>query len=208
MGWPRSLYISLIFPGSVDSAYILHQFNHSYIQNVRFFSYSAHCPAVRQRTGQADPRSGNLFPISANHQYSALTWLQVEEFVEKDCIPADIVFSAQLGEGEQRWKTNPAILESLKEKAKKIGLWNMFLPKNHFSQGAGFSNLEYGLMAELLGKSKIASEVSYSILSGALLYLLGRSCKLIRLIADYCFLSGYQQCCPRYRQHGGVRQVW
>ncbi|KAJ5804021.1 uncharacterized protein N7518_000324 [Penicillium psychrosexuale] len=84
----------------------------------------------------------------------------VEEFVEKDCIPADIVFSAQLGEGEQRWKTNPAILEGLKEKAKKIGLWNMFLPKNHFSQGAGFSNLEYGLMAELLGKSKIASEAT------------------------------------------------
>jgi acyl-CoA dehydrogenase len=51
-------------------------------------------------------------------------------------------------------------LEGLKEKAKKLGLWNMFLPKNHFSQGAGFSNLEYGLMAELLGKSKIASEVS------------------------------------------------
>lgn len=51
-------------------------------------------------------------------------------------------------------------MESLKEKAKKLGLWNMFLPKNHFKQGAGFSNLEYGLMAELLGKSKVASEVS------------------------------------------------
>lgn len=50
-------------------------------------------------------------------------------------------------------------METLKEKAKKLGLWNMFLPKNHFTQGAGFSNLEYGLMAELLGKSKVASEV-------------------------------------------------
>ena len=28
-----------------------------------------------------------------------------------------------------------------------------------FDTGAGFSNLEYGLMAELLGKSRIASEV-------------------------------------------------
>ncbi|CAI7661573.1 unnamed protein product [Penicillium glandicola] len=84
----------------------------------------------------------------------------VEEFVEKDCIPADIVFSAQLGEGEKRWTTTPAILEGLKEKAKKLGLWNMFLPKNHFTQGAGFSNLEYGLMAELLGKSKVASEAT------------------------------------------------
>lgn len=34
----------------------------------------------------------------------------------------------------------------------------MFLPKNHFKEGAGFSNLEYGLMAEYLGKSGIASE--------------------------------------------------
>lgn len=72
------------------------------------------------------------------------------------------MFQAQLGEGEQRWKTNPAVLESLKVKAKKLGLWNMFLPKNHFTQGAGFSNLEYGLMAELLGKSKVASEVRNS----------------------------------------------
>lgn len=34
----------------------------------------------------------------------------------------------------------------------------MFLPKNHFKEGAGFSNLEYGLMAEILGKSRVASE--------------------------------------------------
>ena len=36
----------------------------------------------------------------------------------------------------------------------------MFLPRNHFKQGAGFSNLEYGLMAELLGKSRVASEAT------------------------------------------------
>ncbi|KAH1621416.1 hypothetical protein KXX21_007881, partial [Aspergillus fumigatus] len=84
----------------------------------------------------------------------------VEEFVEKDCIPAEAVFQAQLGEGEKRWQTNPAVLEELKAKARKLGLWNMFLPKNHFSQGAGFSNLEYGLMAEYLGKSKLASEAT------------------------------------------------
>ncbi|KAL5003154.1 hypothetical protein BDV10DRAFT_191035 [Aspergillus recurvatus] len=84
----------------------------------------------------------------------------VEEFVEKECIPAEALFSAQLGSGEQRWKTNPAVMEELKTKAKKVGLWNMFLPKSHFSQGAGFSNLEYGLMAEYLGKSKVASEAT------------------------------------------------
>ena len=36
----------------------------------------------------------------------------------------------------------------------------MFLPKNHFKEGAGFSNLEYGLMAEYLGKSRTASEAT------------------------------------------------
>jgi hypothetical protein len=39
----------------------------------------------------------------------------------------------------------------------------MFLPRNHFKEGAGFSNLEYGLMAELLGKSATASEVCFDI---------------------------------------------
>ncbi|KAJ9302717.1 hypothetical protein DTO271G3_91 [Paecilomyces variotii] len=84
----------------------------------------------------------------------------VEEFVEKECIPAEAVFREQLGEGQQRWTTNPAIMEELKQKARKLGLWNMFLPKNHFSQGAGFSNLEYGLMAEYLGKSTVAPEAT------------------------------------------------
>ncbi|KAI9041659.1 acyl-CoA dehydrogenase family protein [Aspergillus affinis] len=84
----------------------------------------------------------------------------VEQFVERECIPAEPTFQAQLGEGKQRWTTNPAILETLKTKARQLGLWNMFLPKKHFSQGAGFTNLEYGLMAEYLGKSKLASEAT------------------------------------------------
>jgi acyl-CoA dehydrogenase len=86
---------------------------------------------------------------------------KVEEFVEKECIPADALFEAQIGKGEERWNAHPAVLEELKAKARKIGLWNMFLPKNRYPQGAGFTNLEYGLMAEYLGKSRVASEVRY-----------------------------------------------
>lgn len=51
-------------------------------------------------------------------------------------------------------------MEKLKSRARELGLWNMFLPKNHFKEGAGFSNLEYGLMAEYLGKSLSASEAT------------------------------------------------
>ncbi|KAI9651514.1 MAG: hypothetical protein M1831_000788 [Alyxoria varia] len=82
----------------------------------------------------------------------------VERFVEEDCMPADPVVGALTGDGiQQRFSSHPQPIEDLKNKARSLGLWNMFLPKNHFKEGAGFSNLEYGLMAEYLGKSLSAS---------------------------------------------------
>lgn len=84
----------------------------------------------------------------------------VEKFVEEECIPADPIVAALIGDGtQQRFSAHPKIIEDLKIKARKLGLWNMFLPKAHFKEGAGFSNLEYGLMAEYLGRSLVASEV-------------------------------------------------
>ncbi|KAF1995094.1 acyl-CoA dehydrogenase NM domain-like protein [Amniculicola lignicola CBS 123094] len=85
----------------------------------------------------------------------------VEKFVEEECIPADAVYHKQIGKTtEERFSSHPSIIEDLKKKARDLGLWNMFLPKAHFSEGAGFSNLEYGLMAEYLGKSRTASEAT------------------------------------------------
>ncbi|KAI9843474.1 MAG: hypothetical protein M1837_006320 [Sclerophora amabilis] len=84
----------------------------------------------------------------------------VKKFVDEECIPADPVFTEMLGEGAHRWSHHPPIIDDLKAKAKKLGLWNMFLPKSHFKEGAGFSNLEYGLMAEHLGRSRVASEAT------------------------------------------------
>ncbi|KAI1853728.1 hypothetical protein JX265_003939 [Neoarthrinium moseri] len=84
----------------------------------------------------------------------------VAKFVEEECIPADPVLEAQIGEGSQRWDHHPAIVDELKEKAKKLGLWNMFLPKGHYKESPGYTNLEYGLMAEWLGKSRVASEAT------------------------------------------------
>lgn len=70
----------------------------------------------------------------------------------------DPVVAAQIGQGASRWETHPSVIEDLKEEAKKLGLWNMFLPKGHYKESPGFTNLEYGLMAEQLGKSRVASE--------------------------------------------------
>ncbi|KAL6243728.1 hypothetical protein RBB50_009161 [Rhinocladiella similis] len=82
----------------------------------------------------------------------------VEKFVDEECIPADAVYQAQIGLGEARWQGHPRVMDDLKRKAKSLGIWNMFLPKNHFKEGPQFTNVEYGLMAEQLGKSITASE--------------------------------------------------
>lgn len=63
-----------------------------------------------------------------------------------------------VGSGDARWESHPRIIEDLKKKARALGLWNMFLPKGHYKESPGWSNLEYGLMAEWLGKSRVASE--------------------------------------------------
>ncbi|KAK3374052.1 acyl-CoA dehydrogenase/oxidase [Lasiosphaeria ovina] len=100
-------------------------------------------------------------PIAVRNRVSdrAKTTLDVvAKFVEEECIPADSVFDAQIGEGDARWEGHPQVIDDLKAKAKTLGLWNMFLPKDHYKESPGFTNLEYGLMAEWLGKSRVASE--------------------------------------------------
>ncbi|CAH6719538.1 hypothetical protein CLIB1444_02S10836 [[Candida] jaroonii] len=82
-----------------------------------------------------------------------------KEFVEDYCLPADKLYLGQMGEGAARWEKTPEITEKLKAKAKELGLWNMFLSK-HYTEGPGFTNLEYGLMAEYLGRSFVAPEAT------------------------------------------------
>jgi acyl-CoA dehydrogenase len=82
----------------------------------------------------------------------------VAKFVEEECIPADPVLEAQIGKGDARWQSHPPIVEDLKAKARALGIWNMFLPKGHYAESPGWTNLEYGLMAEWLGRSRSASE--------------------------------------------------
>ncbi|OZJ02803.1 hypothetical protein BZG36_04271 [Bifiguratus adelaidae] len=85
-------------------------------------------------------------------------YAKLVDFVDNDCIPAEKLFAEQMGKGDQRWKVIPSVLEELKEKAKSLGLWNMWLHA-HYKEGPGFTNLEYALMAEQLGRGlHLASE--------------------------------------------------
>ena len=59
--------------------------------------------------------------------------------------------------GGNAWQT-PALVEELKAKARKQGLWNMFLPHEH--RGVpGISNLDYAPLCEIMGRVSWSGEV-------------------------------------------------
>jgi len=71
---------------------------------------------------------------------------------QEEVIPAQKVAHHQLPEGEGRWKTVIPIIEELKVKARKLGLWNLFLSnKNYPKHGVPLTNLEVGILAERIG---------------------------------------------------------
>ena len=101
------------------------------------------------------------FTMSEKQSY----WLnRVVEFMNEHVYPAVPTYDAQMeGFGANRWQVVP-VLEELKAKAKKAGLWNLFLPHDSLPadspyQGAGLTNLEYALCAEQMGKITFGSEV-------------------------------------------------
>ena len=83
----------------------------------------------------------------------------VKTFIKNEIDPITAEYF-RLGEGRSnRWQYGEGQLEllnSVKAKAKKAGLWNFFLP--NAETGEGLSNLDYAYIANELGKNPIASE--------------------------------------------------
>jgi len=76
-------------------------------------------------------------------------------FMDEHVYPAEALYERQLREsGDPHHQ--PAVMEELKRRAREAGLWNMFLPDAE--HGAGLSNSDYAPLAEILGRSQIASE--------------------------------------------------
>jgi acyl-CoA dehydrogenase len=77
------------------------------------------------------------------------------EFMDSHVYPAEAVYDEQMREsGDPHFQ--PPILEELKAEARSRGLWNLFHP--HPGTGPGLTNLEYAPLAEIMGRSHIASE--------------------------------------------------
>ncbi|KIK08565.1 hypothetical protein K443DRAFT_563052 [Laccaria amethystina LaAM-08-1] len=87
--------------------------------------------------------------------YAKETLAKLIKFMEDEVLPAIRVAHSQLPtDPERRWKTVIPIIAELKEKAKKLGLWNLFLSKAHYPEhGVPLTNLEYAVMAEILGRA-------------------------------------------------------
>lgn len=81
---------------------------------------------------------------------------RVEGFLETHLFPIEIELNEEIENGDDRWQIPPRI-EELKALAKAEGLWNLFLPES--DDGFGLTNLEYAPLAELMGKSRFASEI-------------------------------------------------
>jgi acyl-CoA dehydrogenase len=92
-----------------------------------------------------------------NFEYSTKTQdyqKRVTAFMNEHIYPNEARFHEEVE--RNRWQPT-RIIEELKPKARAAGLWNLFLPDSE--RGAGFSNLEYAPLCEIMGRSHMAPEV-------------------------------------------------
>ena len=83
---------------------------------------------------------------------------KIRTFVAEKVEPVELEYHEEVSVGD-RWSHTPRqdeIMESLKAEARRLGLWNFFLPESQ--GGAGISNLQYAYLAEIMGRSRLASE--------------------------------------------------
>ena len=78
---------------------------------------------------------------------------RVQAFMDDFVMPAQATYRAEVRAGGH---AVPPVLQSLKQRARDAGLWNLFLSGAH---GSGLSNLEYAPVKEIMGRVLWAPEV-------------------------------------------------
>ncbi len=76
---------------------------------------------------------------------------RLQAFMDEQVMPSEPVYQSQMEDVGHDPAVTPPVVEDLKAKAKKLGLWNMFLADERW--GAGLSVLEYAPLAEITGHS-------------------------------------------------------
>ena len=83
---------------------------------------------------------------------------KLQDFMDVNIYPIEQEVNTYNANPKNLWTSHP-LIEGLKNKAKEVGLWNLFLPKNYGEFSSGLSNLEYAAMAELMGRVPWCSEI-------------------------------------------------
>lgn len=80
------------------------------------------------------------------------------DFVYNECIPSEKIFEEQLPPigHPDRWNVIPQIQYDLCDRAKKLGLWNVWLP-SYYKESRGFTNLQYAHLCEIMGRCHLSS---------------------------------------------------
>ena len=81
---------------------------------------------------------------------------RLNAFMDEHIYPNEPKYYAHV-RSDKRWEAVP-IIEELKPKAKKAGLWNLFLPHSK-RVPEGLSNLEYAPLCEIMGRVSWSPEV-------------------------------------------------
>ena len=118
----------------------------------------------------AASRGKELVPLTVHPHVSERafdTIGRLDAFVNDRILPVEMDIHHHQYTDNDRWGHIHPLYETLKQEAKNENLWNLFLPKETEeaigkvagSSGAGFTNLEYGCMAEITGRSLVAPEI-------------------------------------------------
>jgi len=85
---------------------------------------------------------------------------KLSSFMDENIYPNEKAYAAQLHKAENRFAPLP-LMDSLKEKAKAAGLWNLFVPEEYkqYCDHGGLSNYDYAPLAELMGRVIWSPEV-------------------------------------------------
>ena len=75
-------------------------------------------------------------------------------FMDQHIYPNEETYAEQLAGLDNRFGTVP-LMETLKDKAREAGLWNLWLPADH----GGLSNEQYCPLAETMGRVLWSPEV-------------------------------------------------
>ena len=79
---------------------------------------------------------------------------RIGEFLDEHVYPVELEALRALDEEVGPGKPYPDILVEIRDRAKREGLWNLFLPDEE--HGTGLTNWEYGMLCEAMGRSLVA----------------------------------------------------